>query len=85
MDIFHEEPFVQLSRICDPNEEIITLGGLNEPKHVPTLKSLCMMYVKQYICTAGCTLCTLMMLNLPRTLEEEILELLPFSVEMVSG
>ena len=76
MDIYLDDPYITLSRLCDPYD-IITLG---EPREVPTLKNLCMLYYQEHIRTKA----TLMTLGLPQTLQQEILDILPFQYDVSS-
>ena len=79
----YEEPFIQLSSVYNPNN-IITLGDLAGHRQIPSLKDLCKSYLKDYICKQDCTVCTLIFLDLPQTLEQELLDLIPFSLDLVS-
>ena len=81
--IIEEEPFIQLSSVYNPMD-IISLGDLNE-HNSPSLKNICLRYIKNYICKQKCIVCSLISLDLPQTLEQEILNLVPLNMELVSS
>ena len=78
--IIQQDPFEQLSAVFDPNH-IITLECEN---NVLSLRDICLNHIKDYICTLSCPVCAIMSLDLPVTLEEDLIKLLPEDMELVS-
>ena len=78
--IIKEDPFEILSAVFNPNN-IITLECEN---NALSLRDICLNHIKDYICTLRCSLCAIVSLNLPITLEEDLLKILPEDMELVS-
>ena len=75
MDIYFDEPYIILSRMCKPSD-IINLDEI--PREVPTLKKFCMLFFQKRIRTKA----KLNKLGLPKTLEQQLLNRLPFQYDV---